>query len=349
MEQSTLALPPENEVNMNRLVSVIIPCFNAETSIGKSIESVYEQDWNNIELIVVDDGSTDNSKKEIVKWRDLSDDRFTLKYVFQKNAGPGSAINRGLKEVSGTYLTLLDADDYYLPQSISKRARYLNEHENCPMVRSNGYIESGDDRWLFVYDEKEKTDPDVFSMLMKGKTNNWAGSYMIRTDRLFDFYPDREIYPSRFGQNLQLMLPVAKDSRCGFIDEPLMVYVRNSISLSQESDIKKKKKKSLDNIEGYYDIRLKMNELLFDDNKERLYGNIIADGIRYKSMLNLGIELNDFKMIENTYKNLVRIKQSDIDAQISYWNYKNKFIAVLFRVKRKIWKALKLEKETNDS
>ena len=67
---------------MNRLVSVIIPCFNTENSIGRSIRSVYEQDWDNIELIVVDDGSTDNSKAEIMKWSDLADDRFAFKYLF---------------------------------------------------------------------------------------------------------------------------------------------------------------------------------------------------------------------------------------------------------------------------
>ena len=70
---------------MEHLVSIIIPCFNAENTIGRSIRSIYEQDWNNIELIIVDDGSTDNSKAEITRWLDLISKRFSVKYLFQNN------------------------------------------------------------------------------------------------------------------------------------------------------------------------------------------------------------------------------------------------------------------------
>ncbi len=324
---------------MSQLVSVIIPCYNAESYINRSIQSVFEQDWDSIELIVVDDGSTDNSKTEILKWRNLSDDHLILKYVYQNNKGLAGAIERGLQEVTGEYLTLLDADDYYLPQSISKKVNYLINHTECPLVRSNGYIESGSNRWLFVYDEKEKNNPDVFSLLMEGKTMNWAGSYMIRTEKLFRFYPKREIYSSRFGQNLQLMLPVAKDAKCGFIDEPLMVYVRNNDSLSQESNLTKKKEKSLSNIEGYYDIRIHMIVQLYKTDGEKAYWNNVANGIRYKSKLNLGIELKDSGMIEQSYKRLIEIHQIDIDTQIVYWNHKNKIIAFILKAKRKIMNA----------
>ena len=321
---------------MNRLVSVIIPCFNTENSIGRSIRSVYEQDWDNIELIVVDDGSTDNSKAEIMKWSDLAGDRFAFKYLFQNNGGPAAAINRGLKEVSGEYITLLDADDYFLSQSISKRADYLNKHIECPMVRTNGYIKSGDNQWLFICDEKEKNNSDVFSLLMEGKTNNWAGSYMIRTEKLFGFYPNREIYPSRFGQNLQLMLPVAKDAKCGFIDEPLMVYVRNDSSLSQESDHSKKKNKSLNNIEGYYDIRLNLINQIFETDEEKTFWRKKADGIKYRSRLNLGLELEDDEMVEQSYDYLKKINQLDIDTQIAYWNHKNSLIVYYYKAMKKL-------------
>ena len=75
-------------------------------------------------------------------------------------------------------------------------------------MRSNGWYVRKNGKSLFIYDECEKNIQDVFTALLEGKTNNWAGSYMVGVSSLFKFYPEREIYQSKYGQNLQLLLPL---------------------------------------------------------------------------------------------------------------------------------------------
>ena len=95
-------------------VSVIIPVYNCENYISKSVESVINQDISEVEIILVDDGSTDDSLKVCqllsLKYRNI-------KVISQGNKGPGAARNAGLKIATGEYVTFLDGDDL-LPKNI---------------------------------------------------------------------------------------------------------------------------------------------------------------------------------------------------------------------------------------
>lgn len=102
--------------NNKLLVSVIVPMYNSASYIGKTIESVLNQTYRNIELIIVDDGSTDKSKEVVANYVS-TDER--AKYVYQLNEGAPSARNRGLKMSKGDYVIFFDADDIMLPNSIS--------------------------------------------------------------------------------------------------------------------------------------------------------------------------------------------------------------------------------------
>ena len=137
-------------------VSIIVPCYNGEQFIDRCIESVYQQSYPVIELIVVDDGSTDNSKERINAWYSLFDEKgFELKYFYQKNSGAGSAVNMGLKHVSGEFISLLDADDEYLPRAVEERVCYLEENGDVDVVRSNGWIVREHSRFLFITESAE--------------------------------------------------------------------------------------------------------------------------------------------------------------------------------------------------
>ncbi len=99
----------------NILVSVIIPAYNHEKFIGEAVESVLNQSWKHLELIVIDDGSTDRTG-EIVK--SYSDQRLT--YLYQKNQDAFNAINRGLHLAKGEFVSILNSDDVY-PRNRLKR------------------------------------------------------------------------------------------------------------------------------------------------------------------------------------------------------------------------------------
>lgn len=316
---------------------MIIPCYNGASIIDHSIESVYYQKYKNIELIVVDDGSTDNSKNKILVWESyFAEKGAVLKYIYQENRGLGGAIDTGLKHVTGEYLTLLDADDYYLPGSISKKVDYLDEHPECVGVRSNGWMIRGAEKELFIRTAEEKAIKDLFDGLLFGKTNNWAGSYMIRTDALFAFYPDRNIYPSRFGQNMQILLPVAYKQKFGYIDEPLMAYVLHEDSHSQARSPEEQYLKDEVNQQGYRDIYLHMLDLVLKDPAEyKKYRNIF-DASYYRCAMLRARKYSKQEQLKQSYQALAKTGHANLNDKICYYGAIHSPIVYLLKIIRKV-------------
>lgn len=331
------------EMVMQAKVSVIVPCYNGESVITQSIESIYSQDYSNVELIVVDDGSIDGSKQAILAWGGrFSQKGYTLKYVYQENRGLGGAIDTGLKYVTGNYLTLLDADDYFLPGSLRKRAEFLKDHPECVGVRSNGWMINGEKRDLFMTAESEKKITDMFSALIFGQTNNWAGSYMIRCDALFAFYPERNIYPSRFGQNMQLLLPVAYKRQFGYIDEPLMVYVIHENSHSQATSEEEQYQKDEYNQKGYRDIYIHMIDAILRDPAERRFYRNAFDASYYRCALLRAAKYGKCEALDQHYCDLKSTKLATLNDRITYYGAKKSPMVFLLKVIRRCKMMLKM-------
>ena len=333
-----------NIVNKS-IVSVIIPCYNGEKFIDQSIESVYIQDYTPIELIVVDDESTDDSAERIRTWQPLFLQRGnTLKYVYQKNRGLGGAIDTGLKYVTGDYLTLLDADDVYLPNSICKKAVFLDRHPECVGVRSNGWRVSEESRRLFITSGEEKQITDLFTALSFGKTNNWAGTYMVRTSALFEAYPDRNIYPSRYGQNFQILLPVAYNKKFGYIDEPLMEYRIQPDSHAYSHDPLTQYQKSIANSTGWRDIyRNVVTQIIPDSQKLEYYFNGY-DSVFFRNALARAV---DFGNTQDMSKNYMLLKQTGyltLDDRIRYTSAVCPPVSLALRALRKLRSLLRIGK-----
>lgn len=107
-------------------VSVLIPCYNAEKYVGETLESVFRQTWPEIEVIVVDDGSTDGSVAAI---RDLS--RPNLRLIQQANRGAAAARNAACSHASGDFVQYLDADDLIEPEKIARQVERLQDAPRC--------------------------------------------------------------------------------------------------------------------------------------------------------------------------------------------------------------------------
>lgn len=95
-------------------VSILIPCYNAAAWLGATLESATEQTWPDKEIIVVNDGSTDDSGVIARRFTDRG-----VRVIDQSNAGPGAALNRAIAEATGDYVKFLDADDLLSPDSVS--------------------------------------------------------------------------------------------------------------------------------------------------------------------------------------------------------------------------------------
>ena len=115
---------------MQPLVSVIIPSYNCETYIAETINSVLAQDYPSIELLIIDDGSTDDTCKIIEQYSNR------LKLIQQQNAGVCVARNRGIREAHGDYICLMDHDDYWFPDKISLQIKAFQNHPEVGIVYS---------------------------------------------------------------------------------------------------------------------------------------------------------------------------------------------------------------------
>ena len=110
-------------MNSKPLVSVIIPCFNSELFIQDCVESVLKQTYENIEIILIDDGSTDESLSKI--------EQFSTKIMILKkeNQGAASARNLGIRNSNGSYIAFLDSDDIWHPEKIERQVQRITEKQ----------------------------------------------------------------------------------------------------------------------------------------------------------------------------------------------------------------------------
>jgi glycosyltransferase involved in cell wall biosynthesis len=110
-------------------LSVIIPTYNRAALLRKTIESVFDQTFSDYEILVVDDGSTDSTEESIerlLKERGVPSER--VRYFFQRNQGKSVALNRGLSEARGEWISFLDSDDLWLPNKIEEQFRSLRRY-----------------------------------------------------------------------------------------------------------------------------------------------------------------------------------------------------------------------------
>jgi glycosyltransferase involved in cell wall biosynthesis len=114
------------------LVSVVIPAFNAGRYIEEALDSVFRQTYASMEVIVVDDGSTDDTTARLEPYRSR------IRYLSQANAGPGAARNRGIECSSGDYLAFLDADDVWQPEKLQIQLEVAARNPGSGLIACDG-------------------------------------------------------------------------------------------------------------------------------------------------------------------------------------------------------------------
>lgn len=117
-----------------QLISILIPTYNRDSFLSEAIRSVTAQTYSNWELIVVDDGSTDNTREVIAQ---IST---SLQYIYQPNAGVSQARNQAFAVSSGDYVLFLDSDDWLLPEALQTLITVLKEHPEVDVVYGDEYL-----------------------------------------------------------------------------------------------------------------------------------------------------------------------------------------------------------------
>lgn len=178
----------------NPLVSIIIPTYNRASLLKEAIKSCYDQNYRPIECVIVDDGSTDNTKEVVSNFTEIIDESFKVKYIYQQNSGAQVARNIGLKESSGKYIQYFDSDDLLNTEKLKKQVIFLESKgdvdgvygdfrkgnpENNETIKA---MESGDLFKQFLIKQSAPT----FSILLRRDYVDKIGDWDITLNRFQD-------------------------------------------------------------------------------------------------------------------------------------------------------------------
>ena len=201
---------------INKKVSVIIPAYNMADLTLLTVKSVLNQTYENIEIIVVDDGSKDETREVLKEVEEK------IKYVYKENGGASSARNLGIINATGEYIALLDCDDLYLPEKIEKAVKALDNDPQIGFVHTGAYFINSEGYQVKEYHPKnKKREGNIFSKLLRG--NYICNSTVVARRECFEkcgTFDETIFVPADWD----MWLRISAQYNAGYIDEPLTIY-----------------------------------------------------------------------------------------------------------------------------
>lgn len=252
------------------VVSVIIPTYNRAGFISDAVQSVLDQTYKNIEIIVVDDGSTDGTKDVLAPFMD------NIRYYYTENSGAAHARNIGLKAAVGKYIAFLDSDDAYLPYKLELQVSFMESHPEAGMVFTE--VSSTDGKSILeeyhlrtfhsLYNRKGWSYDDLYPV--KGELTfkpldmpvpyyigdifkyTLLGTFVFSNTALFPAEVlkktgyQNEAY--RVAEDYELMVRICKHYKVGFLNIPTYIYLYHDdqISMVNQAITKKKLAKEIE-------------------------------------------------------------------------------------------------------
>ena len=219
-------------------IGVIIPAYNSEKYIDKCLMSILNQSINDAQVIVVNDGSTDKTLGIIEDYKKIFvENGFDYKIIsLKKNEGQASCFNDALPLLKSEYFMWLDSDDFLYPECFKKKISFLDTHPELDLCLCDGeYYEWPNYKKTIGILEKKNKINDFFEQLLCIGDVVWEpGSVCVRTSFLFERIRNKTIYPSREGQNIQLLLPIFYKSHYAYMNEILYGVVIHHDSHSRQ-------------------------------------------------------------------------------------------------------------------
>ncbi|MCI5160425.1 MAG: glycosyltransferase [Candidatus Electrothrix sp. AX5] len=217
---------------MNNLpkISVIIPLYNRGNFIAQTIQSVLNQTYPNIELIVVDDGSTDNSRNVLKQFEGKIR---ILEHPGRVNKGQSAAINLGIKSSESKYVAILDSDDLFAPEKIQLQVEYLEKNPHVGLVYGNGYAINEQGKKIYpIYKDGHRENSAPERVLMDCYFLLPNNSLIRRKvlDEVGDF--DESL---RSAQDHDMAIRVAEVTKLAYLKKELFYYRRHGNSISAKN------------------------------------------------------------------------------------------------------------------
>lgn len=295
----------------NKLVSLIIPVYNAEDTLSKCLDSILNQTYKEIEILLINDGSIDKSLKIM---QDYAKKDTRIKLINKKNSGVSSTRNKGIKEAKGDYLMFIDSDDYIRNNTISTLVKEI-EKNNVDIIRFNGFIENKKGQMLElefpINNRKILCSPEnkidiielinhptksirCYSPLLFLKNND-----IILFNEELSYLEDKVFYLENLLNNKKIM----------FLNEYLYYYTYNKKSTTKSID------NYIENIKKIMDSKRYVKDIL----KKYLYENDNMINTSYSVLilhrldyLVENVNYNDFKEIFLNIKNELIIEHNNL-------------------------------------
>lgn len=208
------------------MISVIIPLYNKQSVIARTVESVINQTYTDWELLIIDDGSTDDSAEIVQKYCDDN----KIKYIWKPNGGVSSARNLGIKMAHGEWVCYLDADDYFLPEALAILSELGKKYTKTNIVGANYYFEHNGIRRISSWCKKESVVKNVLRSCVFMAIDIRAGAMMVKTELMRQNYFDERI--SKF-EDAKSNFDLFRNNAIAFSPKPIMIYSLDNLGLSQ--------------------------------------------------------------------------------------------------------------------
>ena len=207
-------------------MSVVLPVYNCPRYVGQAIECILNQTFADFELIVIDDGSTDETPSVLKRYTDPR-----IRHISQANRGLAGTLNRGIERSRGRYVARQDQDDVSFPERLAKQVAFLDAHPGCALVGTWAEIWRDDEKTHRVHAHPSDSARLKFELLLNNPFVH--SSVMIRKaalDRVGGYSTDRSRQPP---EDYELWSRIARSYEVANIPEILHVYREVGTSMSR--------------------------------------------------------------------------------------------------------------------
>ena len=204
-------------------ISVVIPTYNSENFIIKTLETVFSQTYDNYEVIISDDGSTDNTVVVVKSFFSKYPSR-NKTLLINKHEGPGAARNKGIENASGDWVSFLDSDDLWIHNKLERVVKHILDNEGVDIVCHSLVDIEGPKETLMVPSKYFNNKIDPFLSIYR-ENCLYTSALTIKKSILYQAGLFDNILPSAQDYDLWLRLGMINKIKMGFIEEPLTTYM----------------------------------------------------------------------------------------------------------------------------
>lgn len=301
--------------------SIIVPVYNTEKYLKRCLDSLINQSFSDYEIIIVNDGSTDNSSKVIEKYLDNS----KIKLIEEENQGLSSARNNGVKEAIGKYLIFVDSDDYVEKKLLEKINSILDKEYDLVKIQYQMVYENRKEKCIDdIVLNKEYVSTDYFmDNLLKNKPFEMAWAYVYRKD----FYVENnfEFKNGLYHEDFGLIPLIILKSKSVYVSDYIGYnYSQEGISITRTTNYLKILKRAYDMLTHFDYLYFEVNKLEIDENVKKYFNSYISNAL---------IDKIDKLNSDDKKKYIMELKKRKVFDLILSDTFKRKIKKMILKIK----------------